>query len=143
MQFEPNFECLSLVVVMSATWDTFFPSVKSKTVPAFRHKQIPNSHHHETHFYTILKYFRHLKRNHTNHNHLYSSPLNYTYTYTSISIQANYNNLYAPLQIYNYKKKFKKLGHFFLRREIQKLSQLLDTSKFHHPITMRLIFIPF
>ena len=128
---------------MSATWDTYFPSVKSKTVPAFRHKQILNLHHHETHFYTIFKIFIHLKKNHTNHNHLYSSPLNYTYPYTSRSILANYNNLYSPSQVYNYKKKLKKAGTLFLRREIQKLPQLLSTSKFRHPITMRLIFIPF
>ena len=35
------------------------------------------------------------------------------------------------------------LEHFFPGVKIQKLSQLLGASKFHHPITMRLIFILF
>ena len=80
-------------VGMSATWHTFFPGVKSKTVPAFRHKQILSPHYHETHFYTILKCFKRLKRNHKNHNYLYSSPSNYTYPQVSASIHANYNHL--------------------------------------------------
>ena len=84
--------------------ENFFSDIKIKTVLTFGHKQISSPHHHEIHFYTILKYFKHLKRNHTNHNHLCSSPLNYTYPYTSISIHVNYNSLYAFPQIYNYKK---------------------------------------
>ena len=50
---------------------------------------------------------------------MYSSPLNYKHPYTSISIHANYNNLYAPSQIYNYKKNLKKREHFFSSREIK------------------------
>ena len=88
----------------------------SKTVLAFRHKQISSSHYHETHFYTILYYFKHLKKNHANNNHLYSPPSNYTYPYTSISIYVNFNHLYASSQIYNYKK-LKKL----VRLENQKV----------------------
>ena len=34
-------------------------------------------HYHNPRFYTILKHFKHLKRNHTNNNHLYSPTLNY------------------------------------------------------------------
>ena len=75
-----------------------------KTVLAFRHKQISSSHYHETHFYTILYYFKNLKKSHTNHDHLYSSLSNYKHSYTSISIHVNYNHLYASSQIYNYKK---------------------------------------
>ena len=55
---------------------TLFLRHKIKTVPAFRHRQVSSPHHHETHFYTIYTI---LERNHTNHNHLYSSPSNYTY----------------------------------------------------------------
>ena len=93
--------------------------------------------HHLVTMRLILIPFKHLRKNHTNLNHLYSSPSNYTYPYTSISIYANhnhlylspsntyhlsylsisihtnYNNLYAPSQIYNYKKNLKKLGHLF------------------------------
>ena len=88
----------------------------SKTILAFRHKQISSSHYHETHFYTILYYFKHLKKNHANNNHLYSPLSNYTYPYPSISIYVNFNHLYASSQIYNYKK-LKKL----VRLENQKV----------------------
>ena len=55
---------------LKKSWDTFFSGIKIKTVPDFRHKQISSSHYHETHFYTILKYFKQLKRNHANVNYL-------------------------------------------------------------------------
>ena len=46
-------------------------------------------------FYTILKYFKHLKTNDTN-------IITNTNTYTSISIHANYNHLHKLIIIKNY-----------------------------------------
>ena len=128
-------------MVNRAHENTFFSGIKIKTVPTFGHKQISSPHYRKTHFYTILYYFKHLKKNHTKHNHLYSSPLNYTYPYTSISVHANYNNLYAPSQIYNYKKiNLKELGHFFFRHKNKNSSHFRTQANFITPLPYHPIF---
>ena len=43
----------------------------------FGNEKILSPHYRNPHFYTTLKHFTHLKRNHTNNNHLYSPTLNH------------------------------------------------------------------
>ena len=52
--------------IKSATWRTFSPALNLKLRLLFGNKQISSPHYHDIHFYTILKYFKHLKKNHTN-----------------------------------------------------------------------------
>ena len=52
--------------IKSATWRIFSPAQNPKLRLLFGNKQISSPHYHEIHFYTILKYFKRLKKNHTN-----------------------------------------------------------------------------
>ena len=68
----PKFKMNDRVVVVNrGTWH-IYPS----------NKQISLPHYHDPHFYTILKCFKHLKKNYKNFNYLYTS----THFYTILNI---------------------------------------------------------